>query len=541
MANEAVGPSLRMNRNQGQGPAEDRIRPPQPFAVEVPSIRCADYGPARPPTKWKRYEKVAFRIAFIFFLVYSVPWDPGFYQLLRHIDYRHFNYRDQTEIVSFFNPQFINIYSASGFFGIASYVNILFVLLFATIGGAIWGFFDRKREAYNILYYWVRVFARYRVAYGIIAWGYKKIFIMQMPFPSIGVLHVPFIDFFAKRLYWEQLGIAPHYEVFLGLAEFIPGILLLFRKTTTLGAALALAVIGNVSIANHAYDIGEHIPAFCLAFLSLFILWYDLPRIIQLLVYKKDTTLVRYYPTFYVKWQQYGRLALKWSGNFVFVILFFVSEAYSFTHNDFYKIPNTPGLTGAKGFYNITEFKLNNKEIPYDPEDSIRWQDAVFEDWSTLSFKVANRPDQIEMAAAGSYPRIGEPYTGKWSISFGDPRRFEEAVKKPKKLGDFYDNPSSKRDITTRWAMSGIGSDRKWYYYQADTIDHVLYLQNKNKYDREQKQVLHYSRPSPSRIILWGVNELKDSIYVVLDRNNSLLPVQLDGRKPVPDWLVIKK
>jgi hypothetical protein len=497
--------------------------------------------PASPSTEWKNYEKIAFRIAFIFFVIYSIPWDPGFYKLLYSTDYAHFNYRDQTEIVSFFNPQFINIFSESGFFGIASYVNLLFVLIIAIMGAAIWSYFDKDKKEYNLLYYWVRVFARYRLAYGVIAWGYKKVFIMQMPFPNIGILHTPFIDFFAKRLYWEGLGIAPHYEVFLGLAEFIPGILLLFRKTTTLGAALALAVVGNVAIANHAYDIGEHVPAACLSLLALFILWYDLPRIIKLLVFQKDTSVIRYYPTFSKKWEKYAKRSVKWAGNFVFVILFFISEVYAFTHNDFYKIPNTTGLTGARGFYNVTEFKLNNKEIPYSPEDSIRWQDATFEDWSSLSFKVANRPAQIEMAAAGSYPRVGESYTGKWSIGLGDTRRFESAIKKEKKKNDFYNDPFSKRDINISWELSGLGSNRKWYYYKIDTVKSILYLQNKNKYDRDQTQVLHYSRPTTSRIVLWGINEFKDSIYVVLDRANEDLPLLKYGRKPVPDWVILKK
>lgn len=503
--------------------------------------QSSSIAPVPPPLQWKGYEKVAFRIAFIFFIVYSIPWDPGFYRLLWHTDYKHFNYRDQTEIISFFNPQFINIFSASGFFGIASYVNVAFVFILSVLTASAWGYFDKSRSEYNKLYYWVRVFARYRVAYGIIAWGYKKVFIMQMPFPSIGVQHIPFIDFFAKRLYWEQLGIAPHYEVFLGLAEFVPGILMLFRKTSTLGAALAVAVIGNVAIANHAYDIGEHVPAFCLALLALFILWYDLRRIVKLLVFRQDIQVVRYYPLFSRKWEKYGRVILKWSGNFTFVILFGISELYGFTHNDFYKIPNTTGLTGAKGFYNVTEFRLNNKIIPYTPEDSVRWQDVAFEDWSELSFKVANRPSQIEMAAAGSYPRVGEAYTGKWSIGFGDTRRFEGAVKKVKELNDFYDNPSTKRDITTAWEMSGVGSDRKWYFYKADTVHHILYLQNKNKYERALKQVLHYDRPASSRIILWGINEFNDSIYVILDRDTTVLPLLQDGRKPVPDWLVLKK
>ncbi len=484
------------------------------------------------PTPWKTYELIAFRIAFIFFSIYSIPWDPGFYNLLYHIDYAHFNYRHLTEIVAFFNPQFINIYSESGFFGLASYINFPFILLISVIGAAIWTTLDKTRTEYNVLYYWVRVFARYRVAYGVIAWGYKKIFIMQMPFPNVGLEHTEFIDFFAKRLYWESIGIAPRYEVFLGFAEFIPGFLLLFRRTTTIGAALSFVVLGNVALANHAYDIGEQVPATCLSLLSLFILWYDLPGIINLIVFQKDTKRVPYYPVFTIT-QNFFRRAIKWTGNGIFVAFFFVSEVYGFTHNDFYKIPNTTGLENAKGYYQVTEFKLNNVVLPYSPHDTLRWHDVTFEDWSSMSFRVVGRPDNIEMFAAGSYPRRGEPYTGKWSVYFGDERRFEGAKRKK--------HDPSKRDINTTWELSGIGSDRKWYYYKEDKVNHILYLQQKNRSNRHQKQVLHYERPTASRIILWGTNEFNDSIHVVLDKADEQLPLLQDGRKPIPEWLNIEK
>jgi hypothetical protein len=486
---------------------------------------------------WKNYERISFRIAFIFFIIYSVPWDPGFYGLLYHIDYAHLNYRHLTEIVAFFNPQFINIYSESGFFGLASYVNFPFVLLLSVTGAAIWGALDKTRTEYNVLYYWVRVFARYRVAYGVIAWGYKKIFIMQMPFPNVGLEHTEFIDFFAKRLYWESIGIAPRYEVFLGFAEFIPGFLLLFRRTTTLGAALSFVVLGNVALANHAYDIGEQVPAACLSLLSLFILWHDLPAIINLIVYQKDAKRVPYYPTFSSS-QNFLRHVVKWSGNGIFVGFFCISEVYGFTHNDFYKIPNTTGLEGTKGYYTVTEFKLNNEVLPYAPTDTLRWQDASFEDWSSMSFKVVNRPDNVEMFAAGSYPRRGEPYTGAWSINFGDVRRFESGTKKgkPEKKYD-----PSQRDINTTWELSGISSERKWYYYKEDKINHILYLQNKNRSNRDQKQVLHYERPTATRIILWGTNEFDQHIHVILDKVSEDLPLLQDGRKPIPDWLNLKE
>lgn len=330
---------------------------------------------------WSANQKLIFRIVFIFITLFSVPLDVGFYQMIRHFDYAHLNYRDLTEVVAFFNPQFINIFSASGFFGLESYVNFPLILLIAIVGGLIWTAFDKSSAEYRTLYYWARVFARYRVAYAGIGWGYKKLFIMQMPREYEGLWNTELIDFFAKRLYWEAISVAPRYEVFLGFAEFIGGFLLLFRRTTGIGAAITFVVFRNIAISNHAYDIGEQVPSAAMAMLSVFILWYDVPGIWNLIVRQKDVQIVHYYPVFQQAWQRYGRWLIKYAFNFVFVVLFFIFEVYGYTHNDFYKIPNTPGLTDAAGYYEVTTFRLNGQLIPYSPKDSIRWHDVTFEDW----------------------------------------------------------------------------------------------------------------------------------------------------------------
>lgn len=505
-----------MNRYISQNDVADiRVNETNSEQIEKPAIKV--YAPKQ---YWTNKEKRLFRGAFIFVIAFALPLDAGFYNMIFNFDYAHLNYRQLTEIVAFFNPQFFNIFSESGFFGIASYINIPFILLLAILGSWVWGLLDKRSDNYNRLYYWLRVLARYRVAYGAIGWGYKKIFIMQMPSANVGLLHTEFIDFFAKRLYWESIGVATKYEFFLGMAEFLGGFLLLFRKTTPLGAALAFVVFGNIAIANHAYDIGEAVPSAGMAMLALFVLWQDLPPIWNLLAKQVDTKIIRYYPVFTSRWQKYAKLTVKWAGNFVFVILFFVFEVYAYTHNDFYKLPNTPGLANAKGYYNVTEFKLNNKVLPYSPDDSIRWHDATFEDWSSLSFKVANRPQEIEMFAAGSYPKRGEVYDNKLHFNWrGDIRRYPQGREKHR--------TPEQRDLNITWEQSGVAG-RMWYYYKADTINKILYLQNKNKANRDQKQVLHYDRPTPSRIILWGTNEYKDSIYVVLDKLNKNYPLKTD-------------
>lgn len=475
---------------------------------------------------WTNIEKQAIRISFIFFGLFAIPLDWGFYKFIWDIDYSKLTYREINESIAFYNPQFINIFSEGGFFGYESYVNWPFLLILAIIGAAIWAALDRKARDYNNLYYWVRTIVKYRVAYAAIAWGYKKIFIMQMPAGNEGLYNTEFIDFFAKRLYWEAIGVATTYEFFLGFAEFIGGFLLLFRKTTAVGAAITFIVFGNIAVANHAYDIGEQVPSAGLALLSLFVLWYDIPGVWNLIVNQVNTRVVHYYPVFKKRWQYYARLAVKWTFNFIYVILFFALEVYGYTHNDFYKLPNTPGLAGSKGYYNVTEFKLNGKEVPYSPFDKKRWQDAAFEEWSSLSFKVHDRPQQIEMFAAGSYPRNDEVYDGKWHFDIrGDVRRFGDGKKRKRRR-------SETRDLNITWELSGLGG-RQYYYYKADTVNHVLHLQNKNRSNRDQKQVLHYDRPTKDRVILWGTNEFKDSIYVVLDRAHQHYPIKEGRNKQV--------
>lgn len=133
-----------------------------------------------------------------------------------------------------------------------------------------------------------------------------------------------------------------------------------------------------------------------------------------------------------------------------------------------------------------------------------------------MSFKVADRPQEIEMFAAGSYPKRGEVYDNRWHFDWqGDTRRYRSTKEK-------YEPEN--RDLNIGWEASGMAG-RIWYYYKADTINHVLYLQNKNKADRNQKQQLHYEQPSESRVILYGTNEFHDSIYVVLDRVTEDYPL----------------
>lgn len=442
--------------------------------------------------EWYNYEKIAFRITFIFLLLLCVPSNPDWYVNVARYDWSKLHWNMLYDIVAAGRiPKFLTIDSESGKWGLASYSNISLSFLASVVIGFVWSLIDRKRQEYNNLYYWIRVLARYQVGFSIVAWGYRKLIPLQMMWPPTNILNTPIIQIQEQKLYWQSVGIVPNYEIFLGLAEFLGGFLLLFRQTTALGAAITAVVLGNIVLANHVYDGSVHIHSFMFALVAFILLWKDLPNIFNLLVRERKVVPSNYYPSLSVNWQRYTKVGVKLSLLAVFVVLEFFLHLFG----EFkYRVPARAGLKGAAGYYHVTEFRLNNKVLPYNPSDSLRWEDAVFEEWATLAFKV-NRKEKIDQSNGPSL----------------------------KPSGGLVD------DIDRGWEAAGV-QGRHFFYYEVDTVNHVLHLQNKNKSYREEKQELHYNKPSDSRLVLSGLNEFKDSIYVVLDKIDKKYPVTLDYR-----------
>lgn len=448
-----------------------------------------DYTLGETFNHWNKTEKTAFRIAFFYLLLLVLPLADDWYKYIAKVKWSELNCRDLFIISTCRHFDYVKLTSESGRWGLASYINLVIPLGISITAALIWGLFDKKRNNYNLLYYWIHTLARYRVGVGLIAWGYRKLLPGQMVIPTESILNTLFGDFQAQKLYWQGVGVVPGYEVFLGFAEFIPGILLLFRKTSALGAALGAVVLGNIVIANHVYDGSVHVHSAYYTIISLIILWKYLPSIVNLLILKKDVITNYYYPDFKKKWQRYSQLGLKLFVHILFVYIFFGLQVDDYL-NAPYRLPDTPGLKGAKGLYEVTEFKLNKKSIPYSPLDSLRWQDAIFESWSTLTFKV-NRKSVMDQSNGGSY---------------------------------------SNKDIERAWELAGIGGGRRYFYYVDDSVHHVLHLQHKNEKHRKEKLDLRYRRPSANRIILTGTNEFKDSIEVVLDRRRVVYPLFPNGK-----------
>jgi hypothetical protein len=538
-------------------------------------------NPAKP---WSKAKKISFRIAFVFFLLVSIPLSGSWYKNFFTIDWLNPHYRDIYDIARFgtsvppvlFKSGRENIADGEGRdrddkavkgsraktqkverkdsgrkneepqngadvlpkkrTWISDYSSWGNALAIAVVIGLIWTLLDRKRPSYNVLYYWLTVVVRFRAAIGIIGFGYTKLFPTQMPFPSLGLLNTDFGDFTAQKIYWLSVGIVPWYQVFGGVVEIAAGALLFFRKTATFGAILLIGALGDITFVNYAYDGGVHVYAFYFVLLGSFVIAADVPRLYNLLILERYTVPEFYYPDYSKPVYKYTRLVLKGLTVLIFFVILTYTEIINFNY-DPYKQPSTAGVKTLRGNYNVTEFKINGRLIPYSPLDSVRWKEATFEKWTTLTFRI-NKPVVVDPSNGGGSPM---------------------------------------RDIQRTFEIAGTAGGQRAFHYYADTVDQVLYLQDKNamaslgtdrsrqttgkptgtadnwisasawnhigdenrmidraawstRRDREfarperninrARMVLKYSTTDGRRVILTGIDENKDSLYVVLDRTN---------------------
>ncbi|SDG21081.1 hypothetical protein SAMN04487996_11677 [Dyadobacter soli] len=531
----------------------------------------SDSAPAA-VSSWPEWQKILFRIAFVFFLAMSIPNSAGWYTDLVTFDWTRLHYRDVYDIARFGSglDLFGRTLFGSTMEGYATWI----ITLLASIGaGLVWTVIvkaiKREPKAYNLLYYWIRVVVRYRAGIGIIGFGYTKLMPTQMPYPSFGLLNTNFGDFTLQKIYWLSVGIVPWYQVFAGVVELTAGILLFFRGTTMLGAILLLGALGDIVYVNFAYDGGVHVYSSYFVLLAAFLLIKDIPKLWNLLILERFTVPDNYYPAFSQKWQRYTRTGLKAGVLGLFVCYLFWLQYVNFKY-DPYKQPSTAGIKALRGNYNVTEFKINNKEIAYSPTDTVRWQWATFEKWTTLTFKV-NKPTPLDLSNGGGAPMRDLGRTFELTGTGGGQRVFHylaDTLEHTLYLQDKYarngprdgvgqlqqrearqgqagagegtraaregahtegEQPQqsgkrgngregNSRNWISKAALARIGDENRMIDPLGQSARREREFAGKQRRDKRKRMILTYSTTDGSRVILKGINEKKDSIYVVLDR-----------------------
>jgi hypothetical protein len=128
------------------------------------------------------------------------------------------------------------------------------------------------------------VYVRFGLAGIMFGYGFAKIIPTQMPHPFIDRLVEPFGEFSPMGLLWTFMGYSTVYEVFTGLGEALGSALILFRRTTTLGAILLIAVLANVALLNYTFDVPVKLYSTNLLLMAVFLAAPDARRLFDVLV-----------------------------------------------------------------------------------------------------------------------------------------------------------------------------------------------------------------------------------------------------------------
>lgn len=103
-------------------------------------------------------------------------------------------------------------------------------------------------------------------------YGLDKITGIQFYAPDPNILFTP-LGFLDKDiLFWSAIGASRSYQIFLGIAEIIPALLLLHYRTRNIGLLLSLVVFTNIFFVNLTFDISVKLFSAFLLFVTILLL-----------------------------------------------------------------------------------------------------------------------------------------------------------------------------------------------------------------------------------------------------------------------------
>lgn len=343
-----------------------------------------------PPTytteSWSLGRRVAFRFLFVYFLLYLFPFPLNMGGFLSPLDNISGMARLRLAYEQFWNTAMLwvgkhvlhrnqdlarTIDSGDTVF---DGVKILSYAVLATAAAVTWSIWDRRRLAYPRLHAWMRIYVRYALGVIMLGYGLQKVTKVQFPFPDLNRLLMPFGQSTSIGLLWTFMGYSTTYTVFGGACEVLGGLLLFFRRTTTLGALVLIGVLGNVVMLNFSYDVTVKLYSLHLFLMSVWLVLPDLKRLANFLVLNRPTAPASLVRPFSNRWLHRAALGAKVA--FVGGILVVSTRQSVEVVKRLGEHVSKPALYGI---YEVEAFARNGEAVPPLITDERRWRKVVIQ------------------------------------------------------------------------------------------------------------------------------------------------------------------
>ncbi|WP_227980898.1 DoxX family protein [Nocardia spumae] len=301
------------------------------------------------------------------------------------------------------------------------WVLVFCVLVVAVAGTLVWSVLDRRRRDYRRLAGWFLIFLRLCLGAQMLNYGFAKVIPTQMPEPALSTLLTPFGDLTPMAVLWSQVGMSPAYEILLGAAEVLAGVLLFVPRTATVGAMLALVSMAQVFVLNMTFDVPVKILSGHLLLISLVLLAPQARRLADVLVLDRPVgRSTAPYPFRTPRSRLIAALVQAGIGIWVGVALVHVGTQL------WDRGPGRPEPP-LYGIWKVEEFTRDGQPVPPLSTDTARWQRIVFDYPGVMHYQ---RVD-------GTLVRTGAQVdTGTRHLALVAPPRRPGAAPAP--LGDFH-------------------------------------------------------------------------------------------------------
>jgi hypothetical protein len=330
-------------------------------------------GPAVEPQAWSRPRQIALRFVLAYVVLYCFPSPleavPYVEDLATHYTTaKHHAASWLGEVALGVHADPDTPYNGSGDRTI-DYLVTLLNLVLATAITIGWTVLAHRRRPppreHRRLAKALHVYLRYLMLFTMFGYGFAKLCLSQFPPLSPARLDQAYGDSTPMGMLWAFMSSSAAYTMLTGAVEVVGGLLLLWRRTTTLGALVIAVAMINIVALNFCYDVPVKQYSVHLLLFAVLIAGPDLGRLVDVLILHRPTTPAAPDPPLRAPWLRRARVAAK-----VIILLwatYFCYDQASESHRMRTTVP--PALAPFYDAFEVESHQIAGVEVL----DDARW------------------------------------------------------------------------------------------------------------------------------------------------------------------------
>ncbi|MRX69808.1 hypothetical protein SAMN06265349_101270 [Flavobacterium resistens] len=236
------------------------------------------------------------------------------------------------------------------------YILFFILLLLAVIFTAVLSFFSFWKTNQDLIFRAIQIILTYYLAFIMLKYGFDKVFKVQFYLPEPNILYTPLGMLDKDILFWSSMGTSYSYNVFMGLMEVIPALLLLYNKTRILGLFILSGVLLNVVFINFGFDISVKLYSLFLLLICFLLLAPNLKKIIQFFIFNKPTASARLKGSDLITSK-----TIKWCIKTIVIFFFFTESLFPYLQKETYN-NETIIQNPLHGAYEVVKIEKNETQ-----------------------------------------------------------------------------------------------------------------------------------------------------------------------------------